>query len=70
MMDNTLLVDLLDVIREEMTNTEAFHEVPPLDSIISRYHTAKSKLKKILFYRYREVGIVSSRVVVVLDDMI
>lgn len=59
-MDYIQLASLLEAIRDETSNTEAFHEVDPLGSILRRHHSAKSKLKKILFSRYRNVDIVSA----------
>ena len=58
-LDYPELVNTLQVIKETLASTTSYHEVLPLDTIIQRSDTAKSKLKKMLFYRYREAGIVS-----------
>ena len=58
-LDYPQLVNTLEVIKEALSSTVHYHDMPPLASIRHRCSTAQSKLKNILFYRYREVGIVS-----------
>jgi hypothetical protein len=59
-LDYPQLVSTLETVKETLGSTEAFHDVSPLSSVIARYHAARAKLKKILFYRYREANIVST----------
>ena len=59
-LDYIQIVRILGVAKDALETTATYHEVSPFDSIYQRYCSARSKLKKILFFRYREATIVSA----------
>lgn len=52
--------NILDIIEDELAETQTFHGTGQFISLIERIRSTKSALKKEIFKRYREIGIVSN----------
>lgn len=50
--------NVLDIIDNELSETQAFHGVQIFRELRKRVTKAKDALKKVIFRRYREIGLV------------
>jgi hypothetical protein len=50
--------NILDIIDDELTETQCFQGTGEFIALLERIATTKSALKKEIFRRYREIGIV------------
>lgn len=56
--DFRTLDNILDIIDDELAETRAFQGTSQFISLLERIATTKSALRKEIFKRYREIGIV------------
>jgi hypothetical protein len=56
--DFRTLDNILDIIDDELAETQSFQGTSEFISLLERISTTKSSLRKEVFKRYREIGIV------------
>lgn len=58
-LDFRTLDNILDIIDNEILETPSFHGIQEFCEVNKRINEAKSTLKREIFKRYREIGVVS-----------